>query len=73
MSVNVSVEAAFGQLARITGRRYPDLENYFRNAGPNVDPRVAHDLLRLARDLESEIASAKRTFRPFPGGPSIRL
>lgn len=71
--VNGSVEAAYRQLARITGLRYPELENFVKNADPKVAPRVAQDLHRLARDIESVIDREKRTFRPFPGGPRIRM
>lgn len=71
--INGSVEAAFGQLTRVLGRRYPELEKFVRNAGPDLDPRVAQDLLRLSRDVEHEVDRAKRTFRPFPGGPAIRM
>ena len=71
--MNGIVEAALGQLARVMGHRYPELEKFVRNAAPDVQERVARDLLRLSRDVESEVDRAKRTFRPFPGGPAIRL
>jgi hypothetical protein len=32
-----------------------------------------YDLLQVLRDFEQEAEQAKRTYRPFPGGPKIRL
>ena len=31
------------------------------------------DLHRLLRDAQDKLRTAERTFRPFPGGPRIRM
>lgn len=38
-----------------------------------LSPAAQGELLRLLRDLKQELADAERTFRPFPGGPKIRM
>lgn len=31
------------------------------------------DLNRLLRDMQDKVRDAERTFRPFPGGPRMRM
>lgn len=50
----------FAGLARLVGRRYPALEKFVETV---TDPEVGLDLMRLARDMESEIAKERRHAR----------
>lgn len=56
-------------LGHLTHKRYPDLDLDLEK----LSPEAHRDLARLIRDIEFELAQAKRTFRPFPGGPAIRM
>ena len=38
-----------------------------------LSPAAQGELLRLLRDLRQDLANAERTYRPFPGGPRIRM
>jgi len=38
-----------------------------------LSPEATRQLLFVIRDLKQEIQQAERTFRPFPGGPKIRI
>jgi hypothetical protein len=57
-----------GAIQRITGRRYPKVEQLVE--GADLETRL--QVLALLRDVESAISNEKRTFRPFPGGPRMR-
>jgi len=56
-------------LASITHHRYPDLERGLTE----LPTPMLRDLERLLRETSYELTQAKRTFRPFPGGPRIKL
>jgi predicted nucleic acid-binding Zn-ribbon protein len=42
-------------------------------AAAEMDEEALRDLHRLLQNAQSEIDQAKRTWRPFPGGPRIRI
>ena len=39
----------------------------------NLSLEALEDLYRLLQNLEQDLHTAERTFRPFPGGPRIRM
>lgn len=49
--------------------QYPELDR----ALESLPVPVLRDLHRLLRDVEQKIHTAEHTFRPFPGGPKIRM
>jgi hypothetical protein len=54
---------------QLTGRRYPTLELEMEK----MSEKAQEDLFRLIQEATQQVHRAKRTFRPFPGGPKIRL
>ena len=38
-----------------------------------MDCEALSELVHVLRDFESDLSQAERTFRPFPGGPRIRM
>jgi hypothetical protein len=56
-------------MGRFTGRRYERL--WAEMESLPVDALL--DLQRFLRDSEEEVQRERRTFRPFPGGPGIRM
>jgi hypothetical protein len=39
----------------------------------DLSPEAARQLLMVIRELKQELHRAERTYRPFPGGPEIRM
>lgn len=56
-------------MSRFTGRRYQDLWKELET----MPVAALRDLNRFLQDSEGEIERERRTFRPFPGGPKIRM
>lgn len=56
-------------LYRLSGRRYPRLEDELEK----MSPEALRELHMLLRDVELTLDQERRTFRPFPGGPKIRM
>jgi hypothetical protein len=56
-------------MGRFTGRRYQDLYNEIEK----MPLAAQRDFNRFLQDVEGEIERERRTFRPFPGGPKIRM
>lgn len=47
-------------LGRVVGRRYPALERLVETI---TDPEAGRDFMRLARDMEAEVAKERRRVR----------
>ena len=56
------------QIARRRGQN-----RHLLKAIDEMPVQALQELGWLMRDMEQEIQNEKRTFRPFPGGPKIRL
>jgi hypothetical protein len=56
-------------MGRFTGRRYQELYDEIEK----MPVPALMDLNRFLQDVEGEIERERRTFRPFPGGPKIRM
>lgn len=56
-------------MARVTGRRY---QAFWRELD-NMPVDALMDLLRFLGDFGDELERERRTFKPFPGGPRIRM
>jgi len=54
--MNQTVAYALAELSRLTGKRYPALWKVLEA----LDGEAAQDLLRLARDVTTEVSAAKR-------------
>ncbi len=39
----------------------------------NLSVEALEQLYRLLQNIESDLRTAERTYRPFPGGPKMRL
>lgn len=63
------VREAQAIMAHMTGRRYPAFWRELEDLP--VDALL--DYLRFLRDFEGEIERERRTFKPFPGGPRVRM
>jgi hypothetical protein len=69
MDAKVLAQHAIATMSRFTGRRYEALWRELEKLP--VDALM--DLNRFLRDCEDEVERERRTFRPFPGGPRIRM
>lgn len=38
-----------------------------------LSPEAQRQLLQFVRNLKGDLRDAERTFRPFPGGPRMRM
>jgi hypothetical protein len=53
--------------------RHPGSHHALELAMESMPVEALRDLLRLLQNAEEAVRRAERTFRPFPGGPKIRL
>jgi len=58
-------------LAILSRRRGKHIE--LRKAMDEMPGPALEELFRVLQDFEYDLNQAERTFRPFPGGPKIRL
>lgn len=62
MPMTRTLQYALGEIYRMTGRKYPELEKILKEHGNEI---IHQDFNRLIRDLQTEIQREKNKARKF--------